>query len=39
MLYADRGEFQKAMAQLRKILEIDPDHGAAKEFLESLEKK
>jgi tetratricopeptide (TPR) repeat protein len=39
MIYAQRGEFQKAMAQLRRILEIDPDHAAAKELLQSLEKK
>ena len=39
MLYADRGNFRKAGEQLRKILEIEPTHNMAREFLESIEKE
>jgi hypothetical protein len=33
------GELQKACEQLRKILEIDPSHTGAREFLERIEKQ
>jgi tetratricopeptide (TPR) repeat protein len=36
ILYADMGDLQKAGGQLRKILEIDPTHKMAYEFLESI---
>ena len=39
MLYADMGELQKACEQLRKILEIDPSHRGAREFLERIDKE
>lgn len=39
MLYADMGDLQKARAQLRKILEIDPTNGIARQFLERIEKE
>jgi tetratricopeptide (TPR) repeat protein len=39
MLYADMGELQRACKQLRKILEIDPVHRGAHEFLERIEKE
>ena len=36
VLYADRGDLKKAGGQLRKILQIDPTHKTAQEFLESI---
>jgi len=39
LLYADMGELQKAGQQLRTILEIDPNHGAARDFLQRIEKE
>ncbi|MBW1614861.1 MAG: tetratricopeptide repeat protein, partial [Deltaproteobacteria bacterium] len=39
LLYADMGELQKAAGQLRKILEIDPAHRGAREFLKRIEKE
>jgi len=39
MLYADMGDMQKAAGQLRNILEIDPSHRGAREFLERIEKE
>lgn len=35
-LYADKGELQRAAEQLRKILEIDPTHRPARQFLETI---
>lgn len=37
MLYADMGEMKKATEQLRKILEMDPTHRRAREFLKKIE--
>jgi cytochrome c-type biogenesis protein CcmH/NrfG len=37
MLYADRGEMQKAASQLRDILKIDPSNSGAREFLKRVE--
>ena len=39
LLYADMGELQKACGQLRKILELEPTHRRAREFLERIEKE
>jgi len=39
MLYADMGGLKKACKQLRKILEIDPTHRRAREFLKRIEKE
>ena len=39
MLYTDMGALQKACEQLRKILEIDPTHRGAHEFLKRIEKE
>ena len=39
MLYADIGELKKAGNQLRGILEIDPTHRGAHEFLKRIEKE
>jgi len=39
MLYVDMGDMQKAGEQLRKILEIDPAHRGAHEFLKRIEKE
>jgi len=39
MLYADMGELQKACEQLRKILDIDPTHKRAREFLKRIERE
>jgi tetratricopeptide (TPR) repeat protein len=37
MLYADKGELPRAADQLRKILETDPSHPMARQFLERIE--
>jgi len=39
LLYADRGELQKACEQLRRILEINPTNRGAREFLERIERE
>ena len=39
MLYADKGELQKAKEQLREILEIAPAYRRAREFLERIERE
>jgi len=39
MLYADMDELQRACKQLRGILEIDPTHRGAHEFLKRIEKE
>jgi Tfp pilus assembly protein PilF len=39
LLYADMGELQKASQQLRTILEMNPNHAAARDFLERIEKE
>jgi len=39
LLYADMGDMQKACNQLRKILEINPTHRGAHEFLKRIEKE
>jgi hypothetical protein len=39
MLYADMGELQRACKQLRSILEIDPAHRGAHEFLKRIQKE
>ena len=39
LLYTDMGELQRAGEQLRNILEIDPIHRGAREFLERIEKQ
>lgn len=39
MLYVDLGQRQKALEQLRKILEIDPTHSMARQFLKNIESE
>jgi tetratricopeptide (TPR) repeat protein len=39
LLYTDMGELEKASEQLREILEVDPAHTGAREFLERIEKE
>jgi Tfp pilus assembly protein PilF len=39
MLYADRGDIQKACNQLREILKIDPTYENAGRLLEKIEKE
>jgi len=39
MTYHQKGETKKAVAELEKILTIDPSFGPAKEWLERLQKK
>jgi tetratricopeptide (TPR) repeat protein len=39
ILYADRGELQKAGRQLKKILQIDPTNERARNLLEKIEKE
>jgi len=39
LFYVDTGRPEKAREQLRRILEIDPAHGMARDLLEKIEKK
>jgi Tfp pilus assembly protein PilF len=39
LLYADMGELQKAIQQLRTILEIDPNNAGARDFLKKIQKE
>ena len=39
ILYADRGEMQKACNQLREILKIDPSNTRVRGMLERIEKE
>jgi len=37
--YADSGDLKTAAAHLEKILEIDPDHEIARQYLENIRKE